>query len=260
MASFSILLNGSPSRTFMPSRGLKQGDPLSPFLFVLMVKGLGRAIKRENAEGRIQGIKITLDGDASTHQQFVDDTMLQGIPMVKEARAFKQILNDFALATGTEAVLQPIPIFMFSALPSPKGVMQQIKSMQWYFLWGKGEEKNNWALVACDKLWKPKSHGGLQLHNLETLNRVSGDKLWWRWLKESASPSVSFGNINMKIIGRRGIISKCLGSSKAPTFGTLIWRIEPFSGSIVSGRSRLGTLHGFGRIIGSRNQICLEKN
>eukprot|EP00253_Pinus_taeda_P036049 PITA_36049 len=102
MANFSILLNGSPSRTFMPSKGLRQGDPLSPFLFVLMREGLGRVIKMASAEGRIQGLKLTTDGVASTHQQFVDDTMLQGIPTVKEAKAFKQILNDFAMATGTE--------------------------------------------------------------------------------------------------------------------------------------------------------------
>ena len=74
--SFSILLNGAPSNTFTPSRGLRQGDPISPFLFVLMMEGLGRAIKAANVEGRIQGIKLTLDGEANTHQQFLDDTML----------------------------------------------------------------------------------------------------------------------------------------------------------------------------------------
>eukprot|EP00253_Pinus_taeda_P001536 PITA_01536 len=51
--SFSILLNGAPLRTFTPSRGLRQGDSLSLFLFVFMMEGLGRAIKMENAEGRV---------------------------------------------------------------------------------------------------------------------------------------------------------------------------------------------------------------
>ena len=60
-----------------------------------MMEGLGKTIKSANIEGRIQGLKLTLNGDALTHQQFVDDTMLHGTPMVKEAKVFKQILNGF---------------------------------------------------------------------------------------------------------------------------------------------------------------------
>lgn len=102
MTSLSILLNNAPSRLFTPSRGLRQGDPLSPFIFVLMMEGLGRAIKMANAEGRIQGLKLTLDGVANTHKKFVGDIMLQGTPIVREARKIKHILNDFAMATGTK--------------------------------------------------------------------------------------------------------------------------------------------------------------
>jgi hypothetical protein len=43
-AFFSILVNGVPSQPFSPSRGIHQGDPLSPFLFVIMAEGLGRYI------------------------------------------------------------------------------------------------------------------------------------------------------------------------------------------------------------------------
>ena len=114
MASFSILLNGSPSRTFMPCRGLRQGDPLSPFLFVLMMEGLGNAIKYAKGEGKIQGLKLTLNGDSLTHQQFVDDTMLHGTPTIKEALAFKQILKDFSLVVGTEVRLTKSKIFFFN--------------------------------------------------------------------------------------------------------------------------------------------------
>ena len=104
-ASCSILLNGAPSKTFKPSRGLRQGDPLSTFLFILMMEGLGRAIRAAKEEGRIQGLRLTHGGDMVTHQQFVDDTMLQGTLTVKEAKAFKQILNEFSMAAGTEVSL-----------------------------------------------------------------------------------------------------------------------------------------------------------
>ena len=90
-ASFSILLNGSPSRTFLPSRGLRQGDPLSPFLFVLMMEGLGRAIKSASAEGRIQGLKLTIDGAASTHQQFCMTLCYKAFPRSRKP----MLLNKF---------------------------------------------------------------------------------------------------------------------------------------------------------------------
>lgn len=111
---FSILLNGAPSKTFTPSRGLRQGDLLSPFLFVLMMEGLGRAIKMANDKGRIQGIRLTLDGEVNTHQQFVDDTMLQGIPTVRKARAIKEILDNFAMAVGTEVSPKKSKVFFFN--------------------------------------------------------------------------------------------------------------------------------------------------
>ena len=49
-----------------------------------------------------------------THQQFVDDTMLQGTPTVKEAKAFKQILYVFAMVAGTEVSLTKSKIFFFN--------------------------------------------------------------------------------------------------------------------------------------------------
>eukprot|EP00253_Pinus_taeda_P017896 PITA_17896 len=112
--SFSIMLNGAPSNTFTPSRGLRQGDMLFPLLFVLMIEGLGREIKLENVEGRIQGIKLTPDGEANTHQQFVDDTMLQGVPIVSEARAIKEILNDFNMVAGIEVSQNKSIVFFFN--------------------------------------------------------------------------------------------------------------------------------------------------
>ena len=53
--SFSVLINGEHSNLFGAYRGLRQGDPLSPFLFLLLVEGLGWLIKRNVEGGFIQG-------------------------------------------------------------------------------------------------------------------------------------------------------------------------------------------------------------
>ena len=51
--SFAILINGSSSNFFRPSRGIRKGCPLSPFIFLLVVDALSRLILKSRIEGRI---------------------------------------------------------------------------------------------------------------------------------------------------------------------------------------------------------------
>jgi len=69
--------------------------------------------------GKIKGLQLSKNGQALSHQQFVDETMLQRIPTVKEPLAYKQILSDFAMATCMEVniskskIFSLIPILLF---------------------------------------------------------------------------------------------------------------------------------------------------
>lgn len=72
----SIMLNGIPIEAFNPSRGLRQGDPLSPFLFILAVDGLGRLIKARVNSRQLKGLRLWGEELQLTHQQFVDDVMM----------------------------------------------------------------------------------------------------------------------------------------------------------------------------------------
>eukprot|EP00253_Pinus_taeda_P028735 PITA_28735 len=122
---FSILVNGFPSRPFKPSRGIRQGDPLSPFLFVIMAEGLGRHIKQALLSQRLKGISVHLT-PASTHQQFVDDTMLFGYPSVQEACHLKSLLSDFSEASGTHVNSSKSQIFFFHTPPVVKSAITRI--------------------------------------------------------------------------------------------------------------------------------------
>ena len=65
---FNILLNIFPTKVFQPSRGIRQGDSLSPFLFILMEKGLSCLIQTQEGNGELQGLKIHDGMDPQTHQ------------------------------------------------------------------------------------------------------------------------------------------------------------------------------------------------
>eukprot|EP00253_Pinus_taeda_P006734 PITA_06734 len=126
---FSLLFNGFPSRPFKPSRGIRQGDPLSPFLFVIMAEGLGRHIKQALQSNQLRGISIH-NSLASSHQQFVDDTILYGYPLAQEASRLKSLLNDFSDASGTQVNSSKSQIFFLHTPPSVKSAVSCILGFQ----------------------------------------------------------------------------------------------------------------------------------
>ena len=75
---FYILVNVTPSYPFQVSRRIIQGDPLSPFLFIIAAEGLGRMLKKLPIENKIRGLFLNADLEPQTHQHFLDDTMLMG--------------------------------------------------------------------------------------------------------------------------------------------------------------------------------------
>jgi hypothetical protein len=77
---------------------------------------------------------------------------------------------------------------MMSVFPAPKGILQKIRAIQRDFLWRGVENKKKWALVAWDKVCRPKIKGGLGLQDPQVTNEAYGAKLWWRWVKDKSVP------------------------------------------------------------------------
>lgn len=63
----SVLINGEPSPPFRPRCGLRQGDPLSPYLFILVMELLSRMVLKLEETSGIQGIKIVRPGPSISY-------------------------------------------------------------------------------------------------------------------------------------------------------------------------------------------------
>eukprot|EP00253_Pinus_taeda_P010652 PITA_10652 len=110
----SILLNGTHSEAFTSSRGLRQGHPLSPFLFILTVEGLGRLVKAQVSRDQIKGLRICGDDIPVSHQQFVDDVMLYRQAALKEAQRVVKTLSQCSKASRMEINKDKSEVFFFN--------------------------------------------------------------------------------------------------------------------------------------------------
>ena len=97
--SFAVLINEKPTDFFEAAQGLRQGCPLSPLLFLLVIEGLSRLILKEKVSGEIKGIKIN-PLLSITHLMFVDDIMLVGSGSLAEWSSLDDYLNTFSSVSG----------------------------------------------------------------------------------------------------------------------------------------------------------------
>ena len=112
--SYSVLLNGQLVGNIKPIRGLRQGYPLSPHLFLLCAMGLQGLIKKAETNGDIRGVSICRNGPRVSHLFFADDSVLFCWAKVEECQRVLDLLSIYEKGTGKKINREKTNIF-FSA-------------------------------------------------------------------------------------------------------------------------------------------------
>ena len=111
---YSIKFNGTLLHSFAPSRGLRQGDPLSLFLFLFVADGLSLLLKGKVEQNILTPIKFCRNAPSISHLMFADDTLLFFKAEVRQAEVVNEVLLCYARGTG-QLVNQVKSSIMFGA-------------------------------------------------------------------------------------------------------------------------------------------------
>ncbi|KAA3485113.1 reverse transcriptase [Gossypium australe] len=93
--SYAVNINGNRGRIFQPTRGLRQGDPLNPYLFLICSEELSTLIRLAVREGVLKGVNASRRGLAISHLLFADDCILFGEATKERASFLKDILKEY---------------------------------------------------------------------------------------------------------------------------------------------------------------------
>ncbi|XP_074322978.1 uncharacterized protein LOC141659936 [Apium graveolens] len=112
--TYNFCFNDSIIGPITPRKGLRQGDPLSPYLFLLYVEGLSNALDEASGNSSITGCKICPTAPSVTHLLFADDSFLFFQASVEKATNIKELLLSYETCSGQSVNFQKSGVY-FSA-------------------------------------------------------------------------------------------------------------------------------------------------
>jgi hypothetical protein len=125
--TLAVLINDEPTNIFVSQRGLRQGCPLSPYLFVIAINELSIRLQEALQNNNLSGIALGPYCPAIHSLLFADDLILCGKATIHEAQVIKTILYDFCHQSGQLPNLQKSSILFSKNVP--QNIRNQIKSI-----------------------------------------------------------------------------------------------------------------------------------
>ena len=99
-SNLSFIVDGGVVRNVKPQWGLRQGCPISLYLFLLCAQGLTASIRKVEERGKLQGIVMAKRAPWVSHLFFADDSIIFGRAKEDEAQIISHILHDYSRASG----------------------------------------------------------------------------------------------------------------------------------------------------------------
>lgn len=118
--SYSFILNGEPRGVIYPSRVVRQGDAISPYLFLLCAEVLSRMISHAEDRGTLQGVKVCRAAPSISHLFFADDSLVFFKAEEGACIVLKEILMNYEVASGQKVNFEKSSVCFSRNVPLSK--------------------------------------------------------------------------------------------------------------------------------------------
>nr|GEZ49422.1 RNA-directed DNA polymerase, eukaryota [Tanacetum cinerariifolium] len=188
----SILVNGSPSSEFQFHCGLKQGDILAPYLFILVMESLYLSVSRAVEAGIFSGINV--DPSLTISYLFYANDAVPLINLKKSQLLGVGVASDLLTEASVNigcSVMKTLssstPIYTMSLYKVSKSMLNEMESLRRNFFNGMQDDERKITWVKWSKVLASKKYGGLGVSSFYALNRALLFKWVWRFISRDNS-------------------------------------------------------------------------